>query len=433
MADDGFAHSGGGSHPGWRTAPIGPGEGATQKELISRDAVGTGPQKPAARPVPIKVGIFGGQGSGKSTTAALLAAALSKEVYGGAPVMVTDTEAGWPFLKRRIFDVEKVELVQRTEASFKAMLANVRLAEKLGCCVWVVDQLSRIWMELLKTFRGEKKFIAIDQWGDLREVWQDYIENYFLNSPMSTIALGRAGNITEEVEDDRNPEKTRLVNMGTKFKAGGSESFGYEPHLLLELSIERKARRRAGVRMEGEGRMIHRADVLKDRTWALNGQVIRWSDKSGYALRGYAQVWQPIKPHFDEVQAVMEQGTVQAGSSASLVSPNGSSEFHQRRKRRDVLVEELDASMQLLWGGQGQAEKRIRTLVGEALFGVRSKTALAELSLEAVERGVKILQAFERRIKSEGMPTTEPGVLSLLQLDVEAWEQAAAEQAALPF
>jgi hypothetical protein len=29
-----------------------------------------------------------------------------------------------------------------------------------------------------------------------------------------------------------------------------------------------------------------------------------------------------------------------------------------------VLVEELDASMQLLWGGQGQAEMRIRMLGG---------------------------------------------------------------------
>ena len=68
-------------------------------------------------------------------------------------------------------------------------------------------------------------------------------------------------------------------------KAGGSESFGYEPHLLLELSLERKAKRKAGVEHEGEGRMIHRADVLKDRTWALNGKVIRWSELSARGLR----------------------------------------------------------------------------------------------------------------------------------------------------
>jgi len=388
---------------------------------------------PPKRPVPIKVGMFGAQGSGKSTTAALLVAALSKEVYGGAPVMVLDTEAGWPFLKRRIFDVEKIELHQRNEVSFKAMCASLREAEKLGCCVWVVDQLSRPWMELLKTFRGTKGFIAIDQWGSIRELWQEYVEAHFLNSPISCIALGRVGNVMEEVEDERDPAKTRLVNLGTKFKAGGSESFGYEPHLLLELSMERKARRRAGVKMEGEGRVIHRADVLKDRTWALNGQVIRWSDKAGYQERGYLQVWQSLKPHWDEVQGVMHQGTVQPGSSASLVSPNGNSEYYQRRKRRDVLVEELDAGMQLLWGGQGQAERRLRTLAGEALFGVRSKTALAELELEAVESGVKILHAFEKRVKDEGMPTTEAAVLHMLQGEIDAWKQAAAEEAGVSF
>ena len=56
------------------------------------------------------------------------------------------------------------------------------------------------------------------------------------------------------------------MKVGTKFKAGGGESFGYEPHLLLELSLERKNRKVNGQEREGEGRMVHRADVLKDRT-----------------------------------------------------------------------------------------------------------------------------------------------------------------------
>ena len=33
------------------------------------------------------------------------------------------------------------------------------------------------------------------------------------------------------------------MKVGTKFKAGGSESFAYEPHLLLELSLERSRNR----------------------------------------------------------------------------------------------------------------------------------------------------------------------------------------------
>jgi hypothetical protein len=92
---------------------------------------------------------------------------------------------------------------------------------------------------------------------------------------MNCLALGRLGNDFEEREETlKNGEtKTRLVKVGTKFKAGGGESFGYEPHLLLELSLQRKNRKVNGQEREGEGRMVHRADVLKDRTWALNGHL----------------------------------------------------------------------------------------------------------------------------------------------------------------
>src|ERR1051325_11999079 len=86
-------------------------------------------------PVPAKSAWFGGQGSGKTTSAALLALALSKEIYGGAPVFVHDTEPGWQFLKRKLFDVEGGELIQRTHPTFKATTASLRQAEKLGACV----------------------------------------------------------------------------------------------------------------------------------------------------------------------------------------------------------------------------------------------------------------------------------------------------------
>ena len=103
--------------------------------------------------VPIKVGVFGGQGSGKTTSAALLALALSKQFHGGAPVFVTDTEPGWQFL-RPIFDQERVELIQRTEPTFQAMCRDIRDADKAGACVWVIDSLTIIWQELLSAARG---------------------------------------------------------------------------------------------------------------------------------------------------------------------------------------------------------------------------------------------------------------------------------------
>ena len=386
--------------------------------------------------VPIKVGFFGAQGSGKTTSAALLAAALSKEKYSGAPVFVLDTEPGWQFLKRRVFDVEGIQLHQNTEPTFKAMISSIREAEKLGCCVWAVDSLTIIWQELMQSFKARNHGqIPINVWGDIKQMWADYT-NAFLNSKMNCFALGRLGNEMSEIEDEEKPGKTKLVKTGTKFKAGGGESFGYEPHLLLELSLERKAKRKAGVQLEGEGRMVHRVDVLKDRTWALNGKVLRWPDKAGYIKGGYRGVWESVLPHFNEVQATMSHVQIATGASSTcLISEDGSSEFYRNRQRRDILAQELHASMELLWGGNGKEEKRMRLLVFEHIFGFRSKEAADNASLEKIERGVRILQRFEKRVKehNEILGGSELEILAQLDIDIREYDEGTAEESDLPF
>lgn len=411
---------------------------ATVEPLTQKPQLKTGPFPPKGSAkdtiVPIKVGFFGGQGSGKTTSAALLAAWLSKEHYDGAPVFVLDTEPGWQFLKRRVFDVEGIELIQRTEPTFKAMIASIREAEKLGCCVWAVDSLTIIWQELMQSFQQKNHGeIPINVWGDIKQMWADYT-TAFLNSKMNCFALGRLGNEMSEIEDEKKPGRTKLVKTGTKFKAGGGESFGYEPHLLLELSLEKKAKRKAGVEHEGEGRMIHRVDVLKDRTWALNGRVLRWSDKSGYVKGGYNGVGQSIQPHFNEVQMTMGHVQIATGaSSQSLISDDGNSEYYIQRERRQVLVAELSATLDLLWGGQGKEEKRMRKLVGEAIFGVLTQDAWEKMSLEKIERGTRIVQAFRKRCQADGLPETEMATLNSLQIDIVAHDEGTAEESKLPF
>jgi hypothetical protein len=117
-----------------------------------------------------------------------------------------------------------------------------------------------------------------------------------LISRLNCLALGRLGNDFEESEEtlENGETKTKLVKVGTKFKAFGGESFDHEPHLLVELSLERKNRRVNGQEREGEGRLVHRADVLKDRTWALNGRMFRWTGKAKYEAGRYRQVWESI-------------------------------------------------------------------------------------------------------------------------------------------
>lgn len=392
---------------------------------------------PIAQPrtvVPIKVGFFGGQGSGKTTSAAMLALALSVEYHNRAPVWVTDTEPGWQFL-RPLFEIEGVKLEQRTVPTFKAVLKDIHDAEKAGACVWAGDSLTIIWQELMQSFKAKNGGrIPINVWGDIKALWGQYT-TMFLNSSMHCFALGRLGNVMEEIEGEKAGE-TKLVKTGTAFKAGGSESFGYEPHLLLELSLERKAKRKAGVLNEGEGRMVHRCDVLKDRTWALNGKVIRWSDKAGYVKGGYKTVWESLKPHFDRVQQTMAIVKLESGhSSADMISDDGKSDFYERRERKEVLSAELHATMDMLWGGTAVAAKQMRMKVFEHVFGFKSKEAADAASLDKIERGVRILQAFEKRCKAEPklLSTDELNILANLDIDIQEYDQGLAEESELPF
>lgn len=365
----------------------------------SRPVVAASAIPPRVDIVPLKIGWFGPQGSGKTTTAALLSMALSKEVYGGAPVCVTDTEPGWQFL-RPYFALEGIELIQFTDPTFKAMTRNLRDAqEKHGACVWNVDTLTILWLELMQSFKGRNGgYIPIDKWGDIREMWnKDYV-SLFQNTSMCCQALGRLGNVMDEIQDENDPNRTKTVKTGTRFKAGGGEDFGYEPHLLLEMSTERKAKRKQGVEREGEGRMIHRADVLKDRTWAMNGKVLRFSDKPQYQKGGYRQVWDAIKPHWDAVQATAHVRIETQTSSQELIAVAGDSAYYERRRDVQIELEIIERTIAVMWPGQSTDAKEMRHYMVEILFGTRSWTYVTSRSLEDLRAARQLLEVFERQL-----------------------------------
>ena len=77
----------------------------------------------------------------------------------------------------------------------------------------------------------------------------------------------------------------------------------------------------------------------------------------------------------------------------------------------------------------------MRLLVTERIFGIKSKEAVASLSLDKLERGLKIMQAFEKRIRAD-KPILDKGeleVLSQLDIDIRQYDEGKAEEADLPF
>lgn len=374
--------------------------------------------------IPTKLAIFGEQGTGKTTTACLYAAAISKEFYGGAPVWGTDPELGMQFPKRTIFNPEGIEFVQRTVPTFKAMLQDIRDAERAGACVWMVE-LQKIWIELLKTVRAK----CGNNWGNqLNAMWTDYIAT-FLNSRMHCIALGRVGDVTDDVIDDKG-EITR-VKTGEKMKAGGSNNFGYEPHLVLRMKLEQKPRRKAGQVQEDAGRMNHVAYVLKDRTWELNGKEFRWSDKVGYKPGGYVQVWQSLRPHFVAMQETMGVQLDTYATSDDMIDADGNGQFYRDRERKERLSAEIKAYMDLFFAGRGAADVQVRLAVNDLIFGVKSREAADALPVEKLERGLRILQAYEKRA-DRNMESREV-ILKQIAESIREYDEGTAEVPDIPF
>lgn len=375
--------------------------------------------------IPTKLAIFGEQGTGKTTTACLYAAALSKEFYGGAPVWGTDPELGMQFPKRTIFTPEKIEFVQRTVPTFRAMIEDMRDAERAGACVWIVE-LQKIWIELLRTVRAKSG----NNWGnELNALWTDYV-GHFLNSKMHCIALGRVGDVTDDLVDDKG-EITK-VKTGEKMKAGGSNNFGYEPHLVLRMKLEQKPKRKGGQVQENAGRMNHVAYVLKDRTWALNGQEFRWSDKTGYKPGGYLQVWQSLRPHFVAVQETM--GFVQldtAATSEALIDDNGNGEYYAHRQRKELMQAEIKACLDVSFAGRGKEEVQVRLAVTDLIFGVKSREAADALPMEKLERGLRILHAYEK-IPQHNLDTKEAVLLQITDC-IRGYDAGQSEEWEVPF
>ena len=77
----------------------------------------------------------------------------------------------------------------------------------------------------------------------------------------------------------------------------------------------------------------------------------------------------------------------------------------------------------------------MRLLVTEHIFGIKSKEAVAALSLDKLERGLKILQAFEKRVRADKaiLDKGELDVLAQLDIDIRQFDEGKGEEAELPF
>jgi hypothetical protein len=369
-------------------------------------------QKAKVEQASAKVGIFGRQGSGKTTTSALIALGLSKTYHANAPVAFLDTENGSDYLVP-IFEAEGVELLVIKSRAFADMKAALKEAEANGCCTYLVDSYTHPWRELCDTFKAKsrRKKLEFHHMDALKQLWQAWTD-LMLNSPLHIILSGRLGFEWGEEETD---EGRNLIKLGTKMKS--ESEAGYEPSLLIEMEGLQSTDAREKQSRTKKGTIVHHCYVIKDRWRALNGRTFVFKDINQYKPGDYKKVFDAFQPHWSKLVIGGVQKAVDGSrSSGALFSDaTGESLGAQMARRREIACEEIEGILAKMWPGQDANSKATKRDLLYELFATYSWTAVQNKDVQELENAVVLLREFKVAAETS-TPSTPTEAVGLLQL-----------------
>ena len=347
-----------------------------------------------------KVGIFGLQGSGKSTLAILLGIGLIKTFHPGMTIAYHDTENGSDFLKP-LCDMEGVPLLVRKSKCFADAAATLHEAARRNCAVFIEDSITGDWDELTESFKKKKGISKLElyHWGQLKPQWNEEWVVPMLNSPLHVITCGRAGDVWEE--RDLEDGSSKSMKVGTKMRAEGQ--FGYEPSLLIEMRTIQNATDGKGKRRRNAGRILHVADVLKDRARFLNGKTFEWPDINTYKAGDWKKYFDTFAPHFNFLNIGGKHVAVNAADSQNLFDGNGNADYYKRKQEMQIVLEEIEGTLVAIWPGTDNKSKKFKAMAIYTLFGTRSWEKVTTLPIGELDAGLQRLRAIEQNTKNTPM------------------------------
>lgn len=217
--------------------------------------------KAEAKQARLKLGIYGGQGSGKTLTALLIAEGLAK--LEGKRVAYIDTELGTDFyiqtIAERAVHPEAFDIDRIVTRSIMEAVDEVRNLDPNVHGVLVADSMTHLWEATTGAYTGPRMKngqIPIQAWGPIKKPYKQFM-SFFLDGNFHAILCGREG-IKMEADDDGD-----MQFAGTKIKAEGET--GYEPHILIRMHADWKK--------DGSG-YANTAFFEKDRSGMFTGRKV---------------------------------------------------------------------------------------------------------------------------------------------------------------
>lgn len=371
----------------------------------------------------LKASLSGPNGAGKSGTAARLAIGISKELCNSAPVLVADSEERWRFYEKTMFEPEGVPLIKCSGASLIGVQKAMRQAEQdSGVCCFVGDQLTSPWMAAVKEFSYSNGSMPFERRQQLMNQWEPVVEG-FRYGKFHAICCGRLGFWWERLENEETGEK-ELTQGDAKFNAGGSQNFGYEADLEIQMRRHLRVMSLAKKLVGMKSSMQYIATVLKDAAGGiLNGKQFTFDGREGAYRQGdYVEVFESFRPYL-QFMATVDAPTKPELSDRQLVI-SGKTPYDLDQSDRRRLLENISGLFDFCFGSaQSTNGKMFRNLTLEFWGYGWSWSHMEETAFTAkLAEHERFMQKLRVRIEQKECPTDHASCLALLQLVQEEIE-----------
>jgi hypothetical protein len=327
----------------------------------------------------LKMAIYGGAGTGKTTLAIDIAIGLVKHFKIDKPIVLADSEKGAQFHRALVEKETGRALVDLPTANFEQMVQLGREAERDGA-VFIIDSASAFWAELIDALRVRLKLRKLQphHYVEPKAKWKSEFTTWMLNAEVHIIVCGRAGVNFSEQEDEQTG-RMEMVSNGTKMKAEGD--FGYEPHLVVEMEQNFTDKRGRKAR---SGALKLQGLVRKDRWRELNGKLLDWP------------TFKSFLPHVKNLPAAGEAPRVDFETKSEYGEQDGEREKARYARDRKIEVDLVKADLVKVHGdGRSAADKQAKIDSLHAHWGTRS---WEEINLRMPIAGIRAgRQSFEAK------------------------------------
>lgn len=366
-----------------------------------------------------KVGLYGPQGSGKTTTAMLIAVGLAKLEEKPRPIFFMDTETGSDFFIERM-EKEGIEFQQLKSRAFRDLAPCIKEAQEAGA-VLIIDSVSHYWDEIKEAYakKLKRKKLQFQDWAIVKQEWRNGYATPFVTAKAHIIVCGRIQDIFEDFfEESSNGKLERdIVRVGSRMRA--EKEFGYEPSLVLEmeslttsqdkLQAAKSKKERHGIQLSSE--LLIRATVIKDRADVLNGKTINFP------------TFEDFLPHFNALNLGGEHMAVDTERTSEALFSSGSETYARIEKKKEIALEEFKEELVRDFPGTDKASKAIKSDVFQSIFGTRAWVAITERKLDEIDHGLKVLRKALPEIVAAGEEPDVAGLIDVARQQVDETEE----------